>query len=131
MYVRVRARSLCCVVSADVTAGTALSRGVSKSWDSSSAEKRETDRSESIKLLSAVHSEYSTISFAADRVGRRREASWVREEETERGSRLFLEVVDRLSLVYYRGRRGGEDPRGWICQTTERQKLIYGRMPLR
>lgn len=27
------ARALCCVVSADVTGGTALSRGVSKSWD--------------------------------------------------------------------------------------------------
>lgn len=55
---RTRARSLCCVVSADVTAGTALSRGVSKSWDSSYGEKRETDRSESIKLLfPAAHSE--------------------------------------------------------------------------
>ena len=34
-----------CVVSADVTAGTALSRGVSKSWDSSSGEReRERER---------------------------------------------------------------------------------------
>lgn len=36
---RGRARAPCCVVSADVTAGTALSRGVSKSWDRSSGER--------------------------------------------------------------------------------------------
>ena len=35
----VSARAPCCVVSADVTAGTALSRGVSKSWDRSSGER--------------------------------------------------------------------------------------------
>ena len=101
---------LCCVVSDDVTAGTALSRGVSKSWDSSSGEKRETDRSDSRKLLSAVHGQYLTISFVLDRVGRRTEVPLVREGETERGSRPFLEVVDRVSLVYSRGRRGTDDP---------------------
>lgn len=49
------ARALCCVVSADVTAGSASSRGVGKSWDRSSGEKRATDP---VKLLSAAHGEH-------------------------------------------------------------------------
>lgn len=126
VYVRVRARSPCCVVSADVTAGTALSRGLVK-VGRAAPERDAKDGGQrrdggSFQPPSAAPKRRAGRDTHTSNAGEgRRDAA---------GQPTFPRSCRPTFAGDSPGRKRGRDPRLDLSKT-ERLKLIYGRMSLR
>lgn len=119
LYVRVRARPPCCVVSADVTTGTALSRGLVK-VGRATPEREEKDGGQR-QDRGSLQSRSAAPQRRAARNTRRRDVAEARSDAE--GRPTFLEVGERLSLVPRRGGRGADVPREDL--STDGKRLVH------
>lgn len=117
---RVRARPPCCVVSADVTAGTALSRGLVKVGRA--APEREEEDGGQRQDRGSLQSRSAALQRRAARNTRRGNVAEARSDAE--GRPTFLEVGEGLLLVPRRGGRGADDPRGGDL-STDGKRLVH------